>query len=91
MRCAAKPCVPAPPHGESVRPSVDIVGEAFRLPARKYHEFALLSGEIEPFFPAGRETRPLQSLSKLYAKLQFEMQKAEKGPLQMERTFKIMN
>ena len=25
------------------------VGEAFRLPARKYHEFPLLSGEIATF------------------------------------------
>ena len=47
------------------------VGEAFRLPARKYHEFPLLSGEIEPFFPAGRETRPLHPLSKQHDKLQF--------------------
>ena len=50
---------------------VGIVGEAFRLPARKYHEFALLSGEIEPFSPAGRETRPLHPLSKQHDKLQF--------------------
>ena len=47
------------------------VGEAFRLPARKYHEFALLSGEIEPFFRTGRETRPLHPLSKQHDKLQF--------------------
>ena len=28
---------------------VGIVGEAFRLPARKYHKFALLSGEFATF------------------------------------------
>ena len=62
MRCAAKPCVPAPPHGESARPSVDIVGEAFRLPARKYHKFPLLSGESVtfPVVYVGAATRPAQ-------------------------------